>query len=228
MYSRAWFHTFAAQVPDTTTAGDVAAILRLAPPDRYPRLLDIGCGIGRTCSRLIARGYRVTGIDTSVSALAAARRLAPDGTYVALDQQHLGDLGWTFDVAVVLWNSLGFGSRHADLEILRGLGRVVRPGGRVLLDLYHPDWLAANPQQGVVDDRRATVNRWVNDGRCFHVIRYGDGSVDEIEFNVYHPDEIERMLREAGFRPDSGFVWWKSEVKPGPDSPRYQVVGTRS
>lgn len=227
MYSKAWFDTFAAQIPESTTAGDVQAIQRLAPPEEYPRLLDVGCGSGRTTSRLVECGYRVTGIDTSVDALQAARERAPDARYIALDQRHAGEFRWTFDVAVVLWNSIGFGSREADLETLRGLGRVLRPGGRALLDLYHPDWLAANDVSGVVDQRGATIDRWVSDGRCFHEIRYRDGSVDDIQFNVYRPDEIEGMLRRAGFRIDSYLVWWRSAARPGTTYARYQVVSTR-
>ena len=227
MYSDAWFDTFAAQVPESTSAGDVAAIQRLAPPNEYPRLMDVGCGSGRATGRLVECGYRVTGIDTSAGALRTARERAPGARYIALDQRHAGRLRWTFDVVIVLWNSFGFGSRAADLETLRGLGRVVRPGGRALLDLYHPDWLAANEQSGVVDERGATIDRWVRDGRCFHEIRYVDGSVDDIQFNVYHPDEMDDMLRRAGFRTDSHLVWWKSEARPGVSFARYQVAATR-
>jgi SAM-dependent methyltransferase len=199
----------------------------LAPPDAYPRLIDVGCGTGRAICRLVERGYDVTGIDTSVEALTTARRLCEGATYVALDQRHIGHLRWTFDVAVVLWNSFGFLSRENDRETLRGLARVVRPGGRLLLDLYHPDWLAANPQSETVHERGATINRWVQNGRCFHQIRYRDGSYDEIEFNVYRPDEIAGMLDEAGFRVDADMVWWKAEISPGSRFPRYQTVCTR-
>jgi SAM-dependent methyltransferase len=227
VYSSAWFEAFAAHVPESTTAGDIAAVQALAPLDQFPRLLDVGCGTGRAACRLVERGYDVTGIDTSVEALTTAHRLCGDARYVALDQRHIGHLRWTFDVAVVLWNSFGFLGREDDRETLRGLARVVRPGGRLLLDLYHPDWLVANPQTGTVHERGATIHRWVQEGRCFHQIRYRDGSSDEIEFNVYRPDEITGMLSEAGFQVDADMVWWKAEISPGPRFPRYQTVSTR-
>jgi SAM-dependent methyltransferase len=227
VYSTAWFETFAAHVPESTTAGDIAAVQALAPSDQFPRLVDVGCGTGRAACRLVERGYDVTGIDTNVEALTTARRLCEGATYVALDQRYVGHLRWTFDVAVVLWNSFGFLSRENDGETLHGLARVVRPGGRLLLDLYHPDWLSANPQSETVHERGATINRWVQDGRCFHRIRYRDGSSDAIEFNVYRPDEISGMLCEAGFRVDAELVWWQAEMAPGPRFPRYQMVCSR-
>jgi SAM-dependent methyltransferase len=227
VYSSAWFETFAAHVPETTTAGDVAAVQALAPPGEFPRLLDVGCGTGRVACRLAERGYQVTGLDTNVEALTTARELCEGATFVALDQRHIGHLRWTFDVAIVLWNSFGFQWRENDVETLRGLARVLRPGGRLLMDLYHPDWLIANPRSGMVHERGATIDRWVQEGRCFHRIRYRDGSSDAIEFNVYHPDEITGMLSEAGFQVDAGMVWWKAEMSPGPRFPRYQTVSTR-
>jgi SAM-dependent methyltransferase len=227
VYSAAWFETFASHVPESTTAGDIAGIEALAPPDGYTRLIDVGCGTGRVACRLVERGYHVTGIDTNVEALATARRLCPTVTYVALDQRYIGHLCWTFDVAVVLWNSFGFLSRENDVDTLRGLAAVVRPGGRLLLDLYHPDWLSANPQSGTVHERGARIDRWVENGRCFHQIRYPDGTSDEIEFNVYRPHEITGMLSEAGFHVDADMVWWKTEISPGPRFPRYQMVSTR-
>jgi SAM-dependent methyltransferase len=152
-------------VPESTTAGDIAAVQELAPSDRFPRLVDVGCGTGRTACRLVECGYDVTGIDTSVEALTTARRLC--------------------------------------------------------------DWLAANPQSETVDEQGATINRWVRDGRCFHQIRYRDGSSDAIEFNVYRPEEITGMLSEAGFQVDAERVWWKAEISPGPGYPRYQMVCSR-
>lgn len=227
MYSEAWFATFAARVPESVTAAEVAAVTRLAPPEAFPKLLDVGCGTGRVARPLAAEGYQVTGIDTSVEALLAARHSAPRVTFVALDQRHVGELRWSFDVVVVLWNSIGFGSRSDDRATLRGLHGILRPGGRVLLDLYHPDWLQANEQTGVRDARGAIIDRWVEEQRSCHEIRYADGSVDRMSFNVYRPVEIERVLVESGFRPDGLFVRWEPDSTPGPEHARYQVVSTR-
>jgi SAM-dependent methyltransferase len=226
MYSRAWFETFASAVPSWITAAEVDAIARLAPTGAYPSLLDVGCGTGRVAAPLAEKGYRVTGIDTNVEALETARRAAPFVRYVALDQRHVGLLRWTFDAAVVLWNSFGFGSEADDLEVLRGLACVLRPEGRALFDLYHPEWLRRNEQTAVSDDRGAVIDRWLNTRRSCHEIRYANGSVDRIEFNVYSPDEIQSLLRAAGFGIDELLVWWKPAV-PGPDSARYQVVSSR-
>jgi SAM-dependent methyltransferase len=227
MYSTEWFETFAATVPASTTAADLDGITAVLPLDRFPRLLDVGCGIGRIAGPLCGRGYTVTGIDINVDALRTAmhRQAGPD--YVALDQRHIGQMRWVFDAALLLWNSLGFVGRDADLSLVAGIARVLRPGGRLVFDLYHPDWLSRNERAGEPDDRGAVVRRWMRDGRCFHEIRYGSGRVDDIQFDVYQPEEIRELCRRAGLIPGADMVWWKAEVRPSSSVPRYQLVCTR-
>lgn len=226
-YSAAWFNAFADTVPASITDLQVSAIAGLAPPKDYPRLLDVGCGVGRVSSGLAAHGYHVTGIDASVDALHRAHVSTPAGRFVALDAKYVGDLPWMFDVAIVLWNSIGFDSRDDDATTLKGLGRILRPGGRLLLDLYHPDWLAAHEQSGAIDERGAMIDRWLDDGRSCHRFRYADGSEEDIQFNVYRPDEMAALLHRAGLRPEAYLVWWKSEIAPSAEHARYQVVAVR-
>lgn len=229
MYSREWFETFAATVPDSINEADVRGIASIVPPDQYPRLLDVGCGSGRIAGPLSARGYAVTGIDISLDALRLAQRSAPGPRYVALDQRHIGSMKWQFDAALFLWNSLGFVGERADVETLIGVVAALRPGGKVLLDLYNPEWLERN-QQSRQPDRGGpvSVRRWVRGGRCFHEIRYAGGRVDDIQFNIYTPDAMRALAHQAGLVPVVDMVWWNAEVRPDAQFPRYQLLCTRS
>jgi SAM-dependent methyltransferase len=223
MYSDEWFETFAATVPAEFAQADLQGILSALPLSAYRRLLDVGCGIGRLAGPLAAAGYDVVGLDVNVSALRAARARAPGARYLALDQRDVGALPWRFDGALVLWNSLGFVGRDADLGTLRGLASVLRPGGRVVLDLYHPDWLARHERSGERDERGASVRRWLRGGRLFPEIRYDGGRVDDIQFEVYRPDEMRALCASAGLRVESVLVAWCAATPTG-DAPRYQLV----
>lgn len=227
MYSTAWFTTFAASIPERVTEMEADAIASFAPPARFPRLLDLGCGAGRVAASLQRRGFSVTGVDVSPSALRSARRTVPGASFVALDQRHVGLMRWEFDVVISIWNSLGFATREDDAETLAGLHGVLSGGGRLLLDLFHPDWLERNARVGHVDPRGATINRWVRDGRCFHEIQYEDGSVDDIQFNVYDPDEMTHLLRAAGFAVERVFAWWDPTIGASAEHARYQIACAR-
>jgi SAM-dependent methyltransferase len=227
MYSTAWFTTFAASIPERVTEMEADAIASFAPPAHFPRLLDLGCGVGRVAAALQRRGYGVTGIDISAGALRSAHRAVPEASFVALDQRHVGHMRWEFDVIVSIWNSLGFATREDDADTLAGLHRVLSERGRLLLDLFHPHWLEHNDRAGHRDPRGATIDRWVRNGRCYHEIRYADGSVDDIQFNVYTPDEMTSLLRRTGFQVAHAFAWWDSTVAPGAEHARYQLVAER-
>jgi SAM-dependent methyltransferase len=229
MYSAEWFETFAATVPPSIVAAEIRALAGIFPLEGYPRILDVGCGIGRIAGPLSALGYTVTGIDVNLAALAAAQRGAPAARFVALDQQHIGCLRWTFDGALLLWNSFGFVGRGADLVTLTGMAHALRRGGKVVLDLYHPDWLRRNERAGEPDERGAvSVQRWMRGSRCFHTIRYANGRVDDIQFDVYQPDEIRDLCVRAGLEPEADMVWWDSAARPSADFPRYQLVCVRA
>jgi SAM-dependent methyltransferase len=230
MYSADWFSTFSATIPTDVVDREVEALARLFPATEYRRLLDVGCGIGRVAGPLAARGYSVTGIDVSPSALRRARREAPGPTYVALDQRHVGEFGWRFDAAFVLWNSIGFVSRDVDRTTLSGLHHVLRSDGLLALDMYHPDWLRRNADRPSrhQEGRDVTTHRWLQDGRLHNRIEYSGGRTDRIEFEVYRPEEIEGLVMSAGFDAILEMVWWDPSVPPSPDHARYQKLFRRA
>lgn len=227
MYSSAWFDTFAATVPASIIDAEIEGIISILQIDQYHRVLDVGCGIGRIAAPLSGRGYAVTGVDIHVDALLKAHRSSSRPRYIALDQRHIGRMRWVFDAPLVLWNSLGFVGRTVDLETLTGLAGVLRPGGKVVLDLYHPDWLSRNPRSGERDDRGPVIWRWVDRGRCFHEIRYASGSVDDIQFDLYQPQEIRELAQHAGLEPLVEMAVWRPELLPDAQLPRYQLVCMR-
>ena len=73
--------------PWEDTTGHAAELVARAVPGPPGRAVDLGCGTGRQARALAARGWTVTGVDDVPAAIAAARRLDPDGhvTWLAGD-----------------------------------------------------------------------------------------------------------------------------------------------
>lgn len=113
------------------------AMIELAGEVSGRRILDAGCGSGPLSAALLERGAVVTGFDASPAMLGLARqRLGPDADL------HVADLGRalpfaddTFDDVVVSLVLHYLRDWSAPLAELR---RVLRPGGRLLLSVYHP------------------------------------------------------------------------------------------
>ncbi len=110
------------------------------------RILDVGCGPGRHAHALAARSIAVHGIDISQPFVDLAQASAPAGaTFERMDARAL-TFDAEFDAAISLCQGafgllggpafLANGSTDGDGEVLAGMARAVRPGGRVCVSAF--------------------------------------------------------------------------------------------
>lgn len=110
----------------------------LAPPaaaGRSLRALDAGCGTGFQAAVLVSLGYRTHGLDVSAGLLAAARRRRGS---IALARGNIEALPYdeaTFDAVTCCGSTLSF--VEAPRVAVAEIGRVLRPGGLLLLECEH-------------------------------------------------------------------------------------------
>ncbi len=124
-------------------AAAIGALLGLAPGER---VLDLACGHGRH-ARVLAREARVVGVDRSGAylRLAAAGGAGSPG-WVRGDVRALPLRTGAFDAAFSWYASLFMFDDPVNAACLAELGRVIRPGGRVLVHHANPLRLAAEPE----------------------------------------------------------------------------------
>jgi SAM-dependent methyltransferase len=99
------------------------------------RALDAGCGTGFQSALLTDLGWDAHGVDVSAGLLAVARRRLPGAAFALASVETLPYPDALFDVAVCCGSTLSFVDDPA--RALAELGRVLRPGGRLLLDCEH-------------------------------------------------------------------------------------------
>jgi SAM-dependent methyltransferase len=133
--------------------------------------LDAACGTGRLAARLASRGFRVTGIDSSVEMLEVARTRLPGASFSEGD---LASLPLPDDAVDLV--TTGLALTHApDLRLVYAeFARVLRPGGSLIVSDVHPDlvllgstvkaiaadggaWLATTHRHSVGDHLRAAL-----------------------------------------------------------------------
>ena len=112
-------------------AGAADALLDGAGVSAGTRLLDVGTGPGTVARRAIARGADVSAVDAEPSMVALASEYVPDVRLGLLPDLPFED--GTFDVAVA-----NFVINHVGdpVAALRGIRRVVRPGGVVAVTIW--------------------------------------------------------------------------------------------
>ncbi|MGR2662095.1 MULTISPECIES: class I SAM-dependent methyltransferase [Chromobacterium] len=114
-------------------------------------VLDVGIGTGRASLPLIAKGFNLSGTDSSQAMLDECRRLA-GGAPIELvqgDVQALPFPDQCFDSLISLNVMTHF--PHVE-KVLHEWKRVVRPGGRLIFDIYSLDHLSFARQADVTVD----------------------------------------------------------------------------
>jgi SAM-dependent methyltransferase len=237
VYSPQWFELFLRRIDPAQTARECDFLARQLPLPNHRRLLDLCCGEGRHATPLARRGYAVTGVDASEAALRQARN-AGDApiALVAADIRCLASLFDAitppFDGTICMWQSFGYFDDATNRSILAAMVRLLRPGGRAVMDVYHRDFFEAN--QGERRFERGGIQvvetkRMVG-ARLFARLDYPDAdrAADQFEWQLYTPQELIDHATGAGLAPVLVCSGFEPEVAASPRVPRFQVVFARS
>ena len=139
-----YLRAYADSERDAEAGEQALAAARLAGCPDGGELLDAPCGFGRHAIPLARAGYRVTGVDRSTVLLDEARRRAGGERwpkFVTADYRELPFKDSSFDAALNLYTSLGYLGDEEDTRALASIRRVLREGGRLVIEMMHRDRL---------------------------------------------------------------------------------------
>ncbi len=175
-------------------------------------VLDVPCGFGRHAAPLARAGHRVVGVDRSQSLLDEAARRAggePRLTFTRSDYRDLPFADERFDVAVNLFTSLGYLGDEEDTRVLAEIRRVLRPGGRLVIEILHRDLLVARFREqdwSLLGEGRLLLEQRTFDpvagvAQATQTLIDGSGARESRSFTVrvYTATELTAMLAQAGF-----------------------------
>jgi D-alanine-D-alanine ligase len=198
------------------TAKEVDAftrILNLSPEDK---ILDLCCGQGPDSLELARRGFEnVEGLDRSRYLIEKARaQCKKEGLSVKFregDARKLPYQNDSFDVVMILGNSFGyFETPQDDIRVLKEVFRVLKPSGRLLIDVadgeylkrrFQPrswEWIDKNHfvcrERSLSLDKQRLISR--------EVITHVSKGVIADQFyaeRLYNRKSLEELLRMVGF-----------------------------
>lgn len=153
-----------------------AGALEWLAPRAGERILDLGCGDGALTARIAETGARVRGVDMSPSLLEAARERG-------LDVEQMDGHALTFsDEFDAVFSNAALHWMTRPVEVLQGVARALRPGGRFVAEFGGHGNVAA-----VVTAMRAVARA-----------RGGDETIAGPWFYPT-PAEYQALLEQAGF-----------------------------
>jgi len=199
-------------------------------------ILDLCCGHGRHSLELARRGFKnVEGLDISHYLIRRARLQAEkEGLKVKFregDARRLPYQADSFDAVMILGNSFGyFESIRDDLQVLKEVWRVLRPWGKILIDVADGSYLKENYQKrswewinkqmfvcrerSLSSDGQRLISREV-------IVNARKGVIaDQVyAIRLYNKDMLRQLLEKAGFIN----IVFHGELSP--DSKRSQDLG---
>jgi SAM-dependent methyltransferase len=223
----------------------ISGLLQQEGLDRC-RVLDVPCGIGRVGIPLAQLGFSVTGVDYSPHLVKVANSKAKsagvkrNASFVAgeMSRLHPRFARDSFDCAINVFTSIGYGSVQDDVEFFSSLRKVIRKGGLfVISGLRNRDYVVANPAQNIYEESEELL---VLDSYAFDVSSSRErgtwrfyAKVDDAmkligefptDIRVYSPHELVSMLGTTGWAV-SGIYESVSTKRPfATESPVYAVV----
>ncbi len=230
-YSPTWYNLFLQPIAPEQTEREAVFVARWLPQPAYNTVLDLCCGQGRHARTLAGRGYRVTGVDSNAAALAAARRgFGNTVTYIQHDMRRLGELPGTFDAVICLWQSFGYFAAATNAAVLRQISRKLRPGGRLVLDIYHRGFFERSQGTRHYQHESRTISeaKRMDGDRLTVTLDYGADVPPAIyTWQLFSPEEITNLERQHGFALLLACASFDHATPASAEVPRLQLVFER-
>lgn len=174
---------------------------------RHGRVLDLCCGAGRHLLPMRASGLQAVGLDLSFTLLQAGG-LA--GSAVRADARAIPFAGALFDAVTNLFSSFGyFPDDDAHHRVLAEVCRVLKPGGRLVIDHMNAEVTVRNLQPESTEQRDGLTLRQKRryDPALKRVIKDVEYIPEGMPPRGWHesvrlftPAELDRFLTSAGLR----------------------------
>ena len=131
-----------------------------------------------------------------------------------------------FDVAIVMGQSFGYYDASTNRSALECLGKAVRTGGRIILDLWNSEFFHANQGERTLRTTRGTITetKCVRDDRLFVHLNYPDGGEEDFEWQLFTPPLMRQLAQSVGFKLLASCSNFDQNRPPDPTNPRIQFV----
>lgn len=225
-YSKRWFKSFHIPISNARTDRELNFICSYVPLPQFLRIADLCCGMGRHARALSDRGYSVTGVDRDVGMMAKARALGGGPHYLEVDLRKYQPERKAYDAVIVMGQSFGHFDATTNRQALQQLTNGLRPGGRLILDLWNPDFFVSHEgdRDFEVPDGIVHETKRIENGRLFVQLSYPGGDQEHFEWQLFTRAEMEILALPLGLTVIACCTDFDPSTPPCASKPRLQFV----
>jgi SAM-dependent methyltransferase len=131
-----------------------------------------------------------------------------------------------YDLTIVMSQSFGYFAAAANRDLLQRLANGIRNGGRIILDLWNPEFFAAHEGQRDLQTPAGLVHetKRVEGGRLFVRLDYPGGGQDDFEWQLFTVPEMRSMAESVGLNLTIACRDFDDATRSSPENPRLQFV----
>lgn len=194
------------------TPAETEKIKKYLGLDKSHSILDIPCGYGRHCIELTRQGYQVTGLEYTSSQIEMAQTaMDKSGIRFPIIQGDMRNVPFEneFDRAFNYFSSFGYFCREENEKTVEQFYKLLKPGGKFLLELTNRDWILANyisKDFMILENGDLVLTERNFDYRASYIssvvaVIYPDGGQTRTDFSIrlYSPHEILELFESRGF-----------------------------
>ena len=132
----------------------------------------------------------------------------------------------SFDAAVIMSQSFGLFESAANLALLITIGRGLRANGRIVLDLWNPEFFAAHQDEREFQTSCGPVreSKRMVDDRLLVELTYSNGVHERFEWQTFMPVAMGSFAAEAGFDLVNACTDFELSTPPSSSKPRIQFL----
>lgn len=201
------------------------------------RVLDCPCGYGRHMAEW-KKLKGVVGLDLDADCLSRARAdIVPGAALARGDMRALPFQDATFHAVVNLFNSFGYFSDKENKQVLKEWRRVLRPRGRLLIDIVNPapleEIVSQHPQTRCYTKDLVFIEDWRLDSEKQILTNHttiqlaGKRWRRSYKLRLFTREQLEAMLEDAGFEIKAVWGDFDGEDFDETDSDRLIVKAVR-
>lgn len=162
------------------------------------KIIDIGCGYGKTCYELLMKGYHdITGIDINETGIEYAKNMQDElktkCQFLVSDATNLSPPDETFDFGIMQAFLTAIPKRKDQLKTLKEANRVIKTKGFLYLAVFTQTW--HNP---IYRNRYQKGMELGYEKGSFPVYNKENGNLEYVAHH-YTDEELVKMICAVGF-----------------------------